>query len=44
MIKDSKQSQDNMATQVAIMKYKFNNSQKEIAEKLNISQMSYNFV
>ncbi len=40
MVKEVRQYQDFMTIQVAIMKYKLDYSQKEIAEKLNISQMT----
>lgn len=40
MAKEGKLYQDFLTTQVAIMKYKLDYSQKEIAERLNISQMT----
>lgn len=40
MAKDGTFNQDFLTTQVAIMKYKLDYSQKEIAEKLDISQMT----
>jgi deoxyribonucleoside regulator len=40
MAKEVKPYQDFLTTQVAIMKYKFDYSQKEIAKKLDISQMT----
>jgi deoxyribonucleoside regulator len=40
MAKEGKLYQDFLTTQVAIMKYKLDYSQKEIAEKLDISQMT----